>query len=34
MPKHMLRCYHDTLAVRLAFREHVMVSYEELRALD
>jgi glutathione S-transferase len=26
-----LRRYYDALATRPAFREHVMVSYEELR---
>ncbi|MCZ8150428.1 MAG: glutathione S-transferase family protein [Roseomonas sp.] len=30
----MLRRYYDSLATRPAFREHVMVSYEELRVLD
>jgi glutathione S-transferase len=29
-----LRRYYDVLAMRPAFREHVMVSYEELRVLD
>jgi glutathione S-transferase len=29
-----LRRYYDSLATRPAFREHVMVSYEELRVLD
>ena len=29
----MLRRYYDALATRAAFREHVMVSYEELRVL-
>lgn len=29
-----LRRYYDALATRPAFREHVMVSYEELRVLD
>lgn len=29
-----LRRYYDTLAMRPAFREHVMVSYDELRVLD
>ena len=28
-----LRAYYDRLASRLAFKEHVMVSYEELRVL-
>ncbi len=30
----MLRRYYDSLAARPAFREHVMVSYEELRVPD
>ncbi len=29
-----LRRYYDALATRPAYREHVMVSYEELRVLD
>jgi glutathione S-transferase len=29
-----LRRYYDALVTRPAFREHVMVSYEELRVLD
>jgi len=29
-----LRHYYDTLTARPAFREHVMVSYEELRVTD
>lgn len=29
-----LRRYYDALATRPAFREHVMVSYEELRVVD
>ena len=29
----MLRRYYDALTTRPAFREHVMVSYEELRVL-
>jgi glutathione S-transferase len=29
-----LRRYYDALTEMLAYREHVMVSYEELRALD
>jgi glutathione S-transferase len=29
-----LRRYYDALATRPAFREHVMLSYEELRVLD
>lgn len=29
-----LRRYYESLATRPAFREHVMVSYEELRVLD
>jgi len=29
-----LRRYFDTLAARPSFREHVMISYEELRVLD
>ncbi len=29
-----LRAYYDRLAARPAFREHVIVSYEELRATD
>jgi glutathione S-transferase len=29
-----LRRYYDALTTRPAFREHVMVSYEELRVLD
>lgn len=29
-----LRRYYDALSTRPAFREHVMVSYEELRVLD
>jgi glutathione S-transferase len=28
-----LRRYYDALVTRPAFREHVMVSYEELRVL-
>ena len=30
----MLRRYYDALTTRPAFREHVMVSYEELRVLE
>ncbi|MFC0217961.1 glutathione S-transferase [Pseudochelatococcus lubricantis] len=30
----VLRRYYDTLTTRPAFREHVMVSYEELRVTD
>lgn len=30
----MLRRYYDALIIRPAFREHVMVSYEELRVTD
>lgn len=30
----VLRRYYDSLATRPAFREHVMVSYDELRVLD
>ncbi len=30
----MLRRYYDALTTRPAFREHVMVSYEELRVFD
>lgn len=33
-PRPHLRRYYDTLAARPAFREHVMVSYEELRVTD
>ena len=29
-----LRHYHEALATRPAYREHVMVSYDELRVLD
>jgi glutathione S-transferase len=29
-----LRSYYERLVTRPAYREHVMVSYEELRALD
>jgi glutathione S-transferase len=29
-----LRRYYDALMTRPAFREHVMVSYDELRVLD
>ncbi len=29
-----LRRYYDALTMRLAFREHVMTSYQELRVLD
>ena len=29
-----LRRYYDALTTRLAFRKHVMTSYEELRVLD
>ena len=29
----MLRRYYDALTTQPAFREHVMVSYEELRVL-
>ena len=31
-PRTQLRRYYDSLAARPSFREHVMVSYEELRA--
>ena len=33
-PRPMLRRYYDSLVTGPAFREHVMVSYEELRVLD
>ena len=33
-PRPALRRYYDSLAMRPAFREHVMLSYEELRVLD
>jgi glutathione S-transferase len=33
-PRPTLRRYYDGLTARPAFREHVMVSYEELRVLD
>jgi glutathione S-transferase len=33
-PRPTLRRYYDSLATRPAFREHVMVSYEELRVLE
>ncbi len=33
-PRPALRRYYDALATRPAFREHVMVSFEELRVLD
>ena len=29
-----LRRYYDALTMRAAFREHVMISYEELRVRD
>ena len=33
-PRPTLRRYYESLATRPAFREHVMLSYEELRVLD